>query len=484
MPYSNTDRGCATKGLIHARSVDCTGGATSVDEVMGGVREYQYSSIMDYGAEFNSDLQGLGKYDKAAMKFSYAGDGYVEVFTDQAFGGSGADPNTPQARFEAVQYFSGAFGFPSPLALYSSATGHLESINYTTYPQLFNSGIGGFEMRADVPAYSVSLHYIERAGRAGRRVAPAMRLKQPMQGSGNLMPRVPYFFCSDEFVGNLSCQRFDFGADAYEQGRTSSHALPELLHAQRNFKRLARYTFHTSSSYASRISGRYFDMLRDQLTWYALLRADFTDYEYDTPDGLNTFFTDPDNGWGSFSIGVIGRRSTDIRRKNDSRCRRLAPFKFISASDDDGTCRSATSSSSSDDVRLDDGRSTQYVPILQGKYIDTTWDFNGCGYYWADQCQTRIGYLIDKMVAMDVLTQSQAYFTGRDTATDVRRYAIGYIRPYKNQINEKIGALLAQDYTSLATYHQTDPMTKANSTVLVSWALNNTSFANQPSKTG
>ena len=68
------------KGTMRPRYVDCPGGATSVDEVTGNVREFQYSSVMDYGAEFNSDLHGLGRYDKAAMKFSYAGDGFVEVF--------------------------------------------------------------------------------------------------------------------------------------------------------------------------------------------------------------------------------------------------------------------------------------------------------------------------------------------------------------------------------------------------------------------
>ena len=35
-------------------------------------------SIMDYGAAFNSDVHGIGKYDEAAILFGYAGK--VEVF--------------------------------------------------------------------------------------------------------------------------------------------------------------------------------------------------------------------------------------------------------------------------------------------------------------------------------------------------------------------------------------------------------------------
>src|SRR6185369_2022098 len=100
---------------------------------------------------------------------------------------------------------------------------------------------------------------------------------------GDGRPMVPYFFCSDEFVGNLTCQRFDSGADAYEQSNDliSRYNNFYLLN---NFKR-DRYTFHTSSGYQSRIAGRYLDILREQLTWYSLLRADFEDY-----DGAAQFF--------------------------------------------------------------------------------------------------------------------------------------------------------------------------------------------------
>ena len=33
--------------------------------------EYAYASVMDYGARFNSDVHGLGKYDTAAIRFGY-----------------------------------------------------------------------------------------------------------------------------------------------------------------------------------------------------------------------------------------------------------------------------------------------------------------------------------------------------------------------------------------------------------------------------
>ena len=35
------------------------------------LHEFQYSTVMDYGARFNTDVHGLGKYDYAAIRFGY-----------------------------------------------------------------------------------------------------------------------------------------------------------------------------------------------------------------------------------------------------------------------------------------------------------------------------------------------------------------------------------------------------------------------------
>jgi hypothetical protein len=388
---------------------------------------------------------GLGKYDKAAMKFAYAGNGFVEVFTKLKYGDPN-DENAPQYRFESVQYFSGAFGFPSPLNLVGDS---LTAVNYYTYPDMFNGGYASIEDREDVPFEEISDDIGSLTG----------QLKSDLQGR----PMVPYFFCSDEFVGNLTCQRFDSGADAFEQANDLISRYHNF-YLMNNFKR-DRYTFHSSSGYASRIASRYLDMLREEMTWYTLLRADFA--QYDTIDGNNNFFTDTENGWGTFTVAVsdgfdlLGRI---IQTPS------AGAYKAITADESTDTTYGYWRQIS-DDVSSQAG--TRFVPVLQGKYGDTTWDFQGCGYYWAEQCQTRIGYLIDKRVAMDILSQSQAYFTGRDTATDVRRYAIGYIRTFKHQIEEKVGALLSTDYRSLAPQMVVNP-DKSVTVKYDSWTLNNT----------
>jgi hypothetical protein len=443
----------ARKGTVRPRYVDCPGGATSVDEVVGQVREYQYSSVMDYGAEFNSDFWGLGRYDKAAMKFSYAGDGFVEVFPTAK-----QDQNT-QLLWAAIHAFQNSFGLPSPLGLGLT----LSSINYTTYPALFSDGVAGLDSRVDVP-YSE----ITPGGPGGYVLSDTLN-----------RPLVPYFFCSDEFVGNLTCQRFDSGADAFEQAQDviSRYKNFYLLN---NFKR-DRYTFHTSLAYKDRISGRYLDMLRQQLTWYVLLRADFTDFEatngVPNPQGATDSFFASEDGWATFTAAVnagfdlLGQIITQPEAGNFVKVSANVvsdfPVDVWKKNSDDTT------------IGLGSPPGTKVIGLLDGKYIDTTWDFRGCGYYWADECQKRIGFFVDKTIALDILSQSQAYFTGRDTSTDVRKYAIGYALPFKAQVQEKIGALLAGDFTTFAPYFATNSPT--DQTVHnPGWSLNSANLGSRP----
>jgi hypothetical protein len=426
----------ARKGKLRPRYIDCPGGATSVQEAQGMVREWQYSSIMDYGAEFNSDFAGLGRYDKAAMKFSYAGDGYVEVFTDAK------TDQTSQLKWAALSAFQGAFGFPSAIGLTST----LESINYTTYPTLFNSGIEGISKRKDVPYSQICTEDCEVSG----------YLRADSDGN----PLVPYYFCSDEFAGNLTCMRFDSGADAYEQA-TDVISRYENFYLLNNFKR-DKYAFHAGLGYRDRVASRYFNILRTQMTWYTLLRSDFVDY-FGTDD---TFYFD-ENGWGNFSIAVaegfdlLGRVLTKPQ---------AGSYKFVSKAE--STDYPVAYYKQNGDS-TEPGLNGVAIGLLDGKYIDTTWDFDACGYYWSDECQSRIGYFIDKTVALDILSQSQAYFTGRDTNTDVRRYAIGYILPYKKQVEEKMGALLAGDLASWAPrLDLSTPAGQASKVTVKPWSLN------------
>jgi hypothetical protein len=284
-------------------------------------------------------------------------------------------------------------------------------------------------------------------------------------------PMAPYYFCSDEFVGNLTCQRFDSGADVFEQAQdlVSRYKNFYLLN---NFKR-DRYTFHTSLGYKDRVASRYLDMLRQQMTWYVLLRADFTDIEAENgvanPGGAVDSLFSSEASWGSFTAGVTAGFDLLGQIISQPEAGTFTKIKADVVSDFPVDVWKKTSDATVPGL----SPNPTIIGLIDGKFIDTTWDFTACGYYWADECQTRIGYFVDKTVALDILSQSQAYFTGRDTSTDVRKYAIGYILPFKSQIQEKIGALLASDFTSIAPYFSNSMKTVNNP----GWALNSANLA-------
>lgn len=153
-------------------------------QIDGRMNEYQYSSIMDYGQRFNSDIQGLGKYDHAAVLFGYSAGtydldkgpepGYVEVYS-----------NPGNARSLLKE-----FEDPDSLAFPTL----LEEYHYTTVANAFGD-LSRIQER-DTMRYD--------------------DLRDEREG-GDAPPEVSYMFCSDEWAGFLlSCDLFDQGADPFE----------------------------------------------------------------------------------------------------------------------------------------------------------------------------------------------------------------------------------------------------------------------------
>ena len=90
-PIMNAPMGSAAGGALaaavaNAGALGMIGGSGSAPgmtpaEIEGRIREYQYSTVMDYGNNFVvTDSEGIGHYDTAAIKMGY-GD-LVEVFTE------------------------------------------------------------------------------------------------------------------------------------------------------------------------------------------------------------------------------------------------------------------------------------------------------------------------------------------------------------------------------------------------------------------
>ena len=142
--------------------------------------EYRYASIMDYGARFNSDLKGLGRYDVAAIKYLYGG--RAEVFDE-------------------------AVAVPGRLDL------ELEFSDYTKIPDMLGGDTSNLTKRSDA-----DVRALIEAKREGvfENAARLVENRERPAADYWIDRTVPYAYCTDSYNGDLKCRTWDSGANETE----------------------------------------------------------------------------------------------------------------------------------------------------------------------------------------------------------------------------------------------------------------------------
>lgn len=186
------------------------------------ITQYKYSSVMDYGAKFNSDVEGLGKYDHAAIRFGY-GD-LVDVM--------------PNAQYD------------------HDTIGDIEFLyDYKTLPDY----VGGTQVVAEHvvrPFASVAAEV--NADYQALKDDPATR-----RFVGHAIR--PYKFCSDEFNGNYDCKTWDEGANQQEIVESAIGMYKNYYY----FNAFQRGRLGWSiNSYRSRLRNRYFPRFAEAFQFY------------------------------------------------------------------------------------------------------------------------------------------------------------------------------------------------------------------------
>lgn len=180
----------------------------SEDQLKGGMLVNMYSSIMDYSNGYTTDLQGLGKYDHAAILYAYSAgtsthssakssNGLVEIFT-KAPGAANEANVAGIAELGKVAYSVLKHEDTTKTSTFDDQTtvgqNYLELIHYHDFFQ--SDGMRDYDFRKN------------------RGVA---RMDKYLENKSSWV-RVPYLFCTDDNRGSLrSCHVFDHGADYYEQ---------------------------------------------------------------------------------------------------------------------------------------------------------------------------------------------------------------------------------------------------------------------------
>lgn len=387
-------------------------------EIENRLEDYAYTSIMDYGAKFNSDFMKLGRYDYAAINYAYAG-------LRQVFKQVGTDING----LSAVQNFA-EWGWPTAMIW----TIPPQAVHYTRFRNFADLT----ESNRDwVPNNWII--YDERN---------SLRYTDSRLDSNGARMMIPYAFCSDEFrQSQLGCNYFDKGADLYE----ITEALIEMYEEYylfNNFSR-GRYTWGwDEGAYVGRIAGRYFDVPQNHAQYYALYLGLFQDIYGPILGGdhvVEQLFTDPTNGWGFWTSAVADAFSMYMRVLTMP-----SPgyYQQVTASTGETYYQLNT-----DEQRYCSGFGPGsdcefFVPIIGGKYIDDSWDFD-YGYEWYMKI-TRRGQFYDRPLAIQYLAEATNNFMGRDTQEDKRMYTINFARLFPNQILDYFAGIQTNDLGRIA----------------------------------
>jgi hypothetical protein len=369
-------------------------------QIENNMREYQYSSVMDYGAKFNSRFHGLGYYDKAAIKFGYGK--IIETF------------EIP----------------PSDALLeeYSLKTVLHDLKHYTSYPKIFK-GAKNIGRRKYVLLEDLIEDMVEYKGRPP------------------FFWEVPYRMCREDRVGTASyplCNMRDEGADSFEIVRNFINNY-KTYYIFRNFARGEVGFIRRSSRFSDLLTQyqnyfyRYKDMTR---LWENLyLKGKIKKREEWTlalDGGLSQAMASIEGLQFLLSIigipepGSYGLRDTGIyfplhyfhQRWNEQN-------RFFAL------CKGEDTALSTFGLCAD-----LNVPIGEGRYLWSEWD-------WSSGLNSvyrlkRIGAYQDRIRALQVLTYFLTNFVAVEPAADVKRYVIGYYQMWPEFLSDFFGALIVQ----------------------------------------
>ncbi len=356
-------------------------------QIDGQMRLFQYSTVMDYGAGFASDIMGVGKYDLASLMFGYANK--VEVFKEVSADARKlfTDPNFENHMNPYVQL--------------------LDTYHYTQIPYLLGEGNVDTGIQRLLNREWVDWDSLK---------------KDQKNNEEDRKVEVPYMFCSDEWVNaTASCNRWDEGADPFEISQDLINRYKGYYFFN-NFKRDS-ITFTPYSTYG-RVLGRYFMPLTNVykhffLYWirnYSVLNDPnmallWNYYMAASIDGLNL-------------LGNVASTPSYGSYKSNNK----GQYVWYS-------------------YRTD---LKGYVPIERGVgrswYSD--WDIND-GYYYFNKVQ-EAGNYIDYRAALNALIDSDISVRGQDTSADFASYSISYTYLFEDSIHKLFDGLWTLDYEDFA----------------------------------
>jgi len=406
---------------------------TTEGRVQARQPEFKYSTIMDYGAKFNSDFHGLGKYDYAAIKFGYGQT--LEVF----------DPSVPAPSADQLdmrmRYFDDYSKLPSAALLGSKE--NLRKRQDVAVSQRVSDTVAGV-----------------KANTAGLRNYPNARDLIVLNFFGSdqqldvdysapfaAQSEVPFRFCTDDWESSTpTCRVWDEGANQRESMTSVAEAYKNY-YIWSAFKR-DRFNFDPWS-YMDRLYGRYFkrfvETFQEFYFDYAYffdgdLSGDFMkDLAAGSIIGLNTLagvFQTPEPG---YYCRVFAQEPQWADTYTPEQVTYLRDLWEVNAGRYVSTQSTAGQYVCEDDTLVN-------VPVGVGRGFYMDWENNG-GQWWRP---VSTGAFYERLAALQAITQSETNFVAADTGADRRRWTISFYRLFQNELIDLFGGLISDDLASIA----------------------------------
>ena len=398
-------------------------------QLEGQMLEKQYSSIMDYGLTFNSDFQGLGRYDRAAIVYGYTAGAKRRASSDLAAGceaaGGVLDPDDASQclvqEYGLIQVFrkrQGQLGAAGVILTSTDDNGfryddptspivpYLERWHYTTFIQSFPELDDAFD----------------------REWMPLADFKTATADGGNEQPvRVPYLFCSDEWEGALlSCRVFDAGADPYESTRNALDRYRAYYYFD-NFKR-DRLGWDPISVLYRQFYGTFLPISDTFQNWYL------------APEGADK--TMDDYYWLAIHLGFNAIAEALATPPYGTYCVGTDGDELYHLSDEPGQ----TPQQASDyflSVYCDQTQPFHEIAQGSGRRRFSRYDVQEGGYYFSD-IPLEAGHYWTTLAAFWALVDTEAYVLGSDA--DVGVFAISYYDFFSDEVDTLVNAILTEDY--------------------------------------
>lgn len=444
----------------HTNGEDCVG-PRWVDPVTqaeedGIVWKWGGSTVMDYPGDITQDMLGLGKYDKAAIRFGYANvvdvDQDTEVHDAKRLDGLDA---AGMKREYYLSYLDGFGGITGPIAPggdiefhYSQMQDKFQIIRDCAPIDESNPSTSALGSRCQpLRLDHVSIYDMKDD------VGPFQT--KPFAVDPQNRVRHPYMFGSDEYAdhGNIYVHRFDAGADPFEQMQyiTSNY---ENRYVFTHFRR--NNVLFNTGGVVGRVEGRVFEKMTGTtkgLGLYLSIYPEFAEVFKNAPGYMQAHALASEKSLETF-IRILMRPEPGKYYFP----RRQGRSTSLSC-DNVNQVTSRTTLQIDDGDRIDCATREPYAPDYvvspgsgQGRFLHNEYDYNQ-GYNWSDY-QLQVGSFYEKIYVLYYLMEAYNNFlqNSKDDYIDGRSRNLNYASIYPEQMRRLFAALMQGDTMSIAPF--------------------------------